>query len=135
MQEVKFRIGPFAYYFESAEWEDNNNYKRQGSRWWILDPVMDVWKAKTKERNCLASFDFHIPNARTASYYVYMRQSWAESPTQVFGTARWPQLVAADLKSYFPQRGSYYGRTDRRTVEVGKPVSIYVRLYQGAAAS
>ena len=27
MQEVKFRIGPFAYYFESAEWEDNNNYK------------------------------------------------------------------------------------------------------------
>jgi hypothetical protein len=133
MQEVKFRVGAFGYYFESNEWEDIIFYKRQGSRWFINDPEKDIWRGKKIEHTCLASFGFHVPNVRTHSYYIYLRQGWAETPTAVYSTARWPQLFPTDLKSFFPQHGTYYGSTDRRKVEAGKVHDLHVRLYQGNA--
>jgi hypothetical protein len=101
-QEVKFRQGAFAYYFESAEWADGAIYKRFGTRWFTS--ADDTWRGKAKERVCLAAYGFHVPAIRTPAHYIYIRQNWAAPPAAVFGTARWPQLKPADLTSFWPVR-------------------------------
>ncbi len=130
-QEVKFRHGAFAYYFESSEWEDGIKYKRGLKRY----AEATRWKGRGKERECLASFGFQVPNIYTDSYYAYIRHSWADTPTAVYGTARWPHPQPMDGFSFFPQHGTHYSATDIRTVRARDYHSIFVRAYQGAALS
>lgn len=101
-QEVKFRQGAFAYYFESAEWEDGAIYKRFGQRWFTS--ADDSWQGKRRERACLASYGFHVPAIRTPSHYIYIRQNWAKPPAAVFGTARFPHPQPVDGTSFWPVR-------------------------------
>ena len=130
-QEVKFRHGAFAYYFETAEWEDGSIYKRGVKRY----TERARWKGKGEERECLASFGFQVPNIQTDSYYAYIRHSWSDTPTAVYGTARWPHPKPLDLVSFFPQHATYYSSTDIRTVRAREYHSIFVRAYQGTALS
>jgi hypothetical protein len=133
-RDVKFRQGSFAWYFETEEWKDGAIYRKMGTRWFPAEPIEEnSWTGRQKERECLASFGFHVPDVRTESYYVYITQGWSRSPTAVFSTARMPQLLPQDGISFFPQRGTHYGTLDRRTVEANRPHNIYVRLYQGSA--
>jgi len=136
-QEVKFRQGAFAYYFESVEFEDGAIYSKFGTRWFT--DADNSWLGKIKERACLASFGFHVPDARTDSYYAYIRQAWAKSPAAVYSTGIWPhpEMVSVSpqgmLDSDSPQHGSHYGSTDRRMVTAGVYTQLYLRLYQGTA--
>ena len=68
-RDQRFRLGPFGWYLESAEFENGEIWDRDASGTWVL---RHTYKARETERRCFADFGFEVVPPHTDTFYTYL---------------------------------------------------------------
>ena len=68
-RDQRFRLGPFGWYLESAEYETGEIWNQDASGTWILKYS---YTARDRERSCYADFGIEVMPPRTDSFYTFL---------------------------------------------------------------
>ncbi len=68
-RDQRYRLGPFGWYLESAEFESGEIWDRGAGGAWALKYA---YAAREAERRCYADFEIEVAPARTDSFYTFL---------------------------------------------------------------
>ncbi len=68
-RDQRYRLGPFGWYLESAEFESGEIWDRGVGGAWVLKRA---YGAREAERRCYADFGIEVAPARTDAFYTFL---------------------------------------------------------------
>ncbi len=68
-RDQRYRLGPFGWFLESAEFESGEIWDRDASGAWALQRA---YAAREVERRCYADFGIEVAPARTDAFYTFL---------------------------------------------------------------
>ncbi len=73
-RDQRYRLGPFGWYLESAEFETGEIWDRDAGGAWVLKRA---YAAREAERRCYADFGIEVAPARTDTLYTFLHSQVA----------------------------------------------------------